>query len=242
MRRKILMGVFAFALPLGLLAGLSTAASAHAPKPPKYSGPALGQLTCTSFAIKVTFSPPLKVSTGGASTKIKGSAGGCTANAETPGVTETISSVKVTGTSTSSTPGGTGCLGLGNGGSESITAKLKGTLAGSVGGTTYGGKATFTNGVVTYNSSADVTVNGDVGFNIPSPINNGYLAGNGGSVTGSFAGTIGGGTPGTETNQYGNSDTGLALSTETATALTPACTSTKGLKDIVLSSGHITLP
>jgi len=50
MRRKILMGVLALALPAGILAGLSTAATAGAPPNPT---------TCTGFGGTVTFGTPL---------------------------------------------------------------------------------------------------------------------------------------------------------------------------------------
>ncbi len=60
MRRKILMGVFALALPIGTIVGLSTAASAG-----KVTG--TGNPTC-SFGGTISFNPPL---TKAGSTSIK---------------------------------------------------------------------------------------------------------------------------------------------------------------------------
>ncbi len=61
MRRKILMGVFALALPLGTLAAFSSAASAKKPPP--------NPITCTHFGSTITFGTPL--STPGVATSSK---------------------------------------------------------------------------------------------------------------------------------------------------------------------------
>jgi hypothetical protein len=60
MRRKILMGVLALALPIGTVAGLSSVASAGAPQNP---------ISCTGFTGTVTFGSPL--STAGIATTAK---------------------------------------------------------------------------------------------------------------------------------------------------------------------------
>jgi len=60
MRRKILMGVLALALPIGTVAGLSSVASAGAPQNP---------IACTGFTGTVTFGSPL--STAGIATTAK---------------------------------------------------------------------------------------------------------------------------------------------------------------------------
>jgi len=88
MRRKILMGVFALALPVGTLAGLTTAASAKTgPPDPSRSCTVAGSVTFQAPGLSAAgdVSPTLKVSTTHATASL---GGGCSG----PSITEAINS------------------------------------------------------------------------------------------------------------------------------------------------------
>ena len=127
--------------------------------PPKFSGPAPGQLTC-SLTAKVSFSPPLTDSGGATTTAVKGELTNCTAT--TPGLS--ITGGKLTGTF----PGpATGCAGLGAGDIPATVAiGWKGQY--NPPDESFAGKASLTDSTVTVTGAQEVTDGlGDVGFVMP---------------------------------------------------------------------------
>jgi hypothetical protein len=171
MRRKILMGVLALALPATSVAILQAPALAKTPKPPPFVGAATGVVSCAGVAVKISFVPPLTLSTGGSTINVKGSVTGCTVT----GSTDTITKGKITG---SFSGAGTGVNGLLGGITTpvhlSIVWKGKHGLA----------KATFTPSTVTLAGAAPA-FDPNVGFELPNPAAPGPN-----TVTGSFAGTV----------------------------------------------------
>jgi hypothetical protein len=140
--------------------------------PPKFSGPAPGQVTC-SITAKVSFSPPLTDTGGGTATTVKGGLTDCTAT--TPGLS--ITSGKLTG----AFPGpGTGCAALGAGDVPgTIEIGWKGQY--NPPDDSFAGKASFTDSTVTVTGAEEVTDGmGDVGFVVPG-------AGDAAGTSGSFA-------------------------------------------------------
>jgi hypothetical protein len=169
MRRKILMGVLAIALPIGTLAVLQTSASAGKPKPPP--DPARN---CTVDG-NVLFAPPGLSKNGTFSTTAKTSqvhtsgtnfGGGCTGSIPTQTITSKSTKCKAAGNPNA------GCAGKGyNYDNEStfaspatiatITKSLK-KLSFTLDGVSYQSKTT--------GASELVCTNGDVGFKISGTI------------------------------------------------------------------------
>jgi hypothetical protein len=140
--------------------------------PPKFSGPAPGQVTC-SLTAKVSFSPPLTDAGGGTATTVKGGLTNCTATM--PGLS--ITSGRLTG----AFPGpGTGCAALGAGDTPAtIAIGWKGQY--NPPDNSVAGKASLTDSTVTVTGEQEVTDGmGDVGFVVPG-------TGNAASTSGSFA-------------------------------------------------------
>jgi hypothetical protein len=191
--------------------------------PPKFSGPAPGQVTC-SLTAKVSFSPPLTDSGGATTMAVKGELTNCTAS--TPGLS--ITGGKLTGTF----PGpATGCAALGAGDIPATVAiGWKGQYNPSDG--SFAGKASLTASTVTVTGEQEVTDGvGDVGFMVPG-------TGNDASTSGSF----GAGGP--------NGASGTVSSGQTASQLSTLCSPTprankppkpaKGIKRLTLT-GSVTL-
>ncbi len=170
MRRKILMGVLALALPATSVAILQSPALAKTPKPPPFFGAATGTVSCTGVNVKISFVPPLMLSSGGTTITVKGKVTGCTVT----GSTDTITKGKLTG---SFSGAGTGVNGLLGGITTpvhlNIVWKGKHGLA----------KATFTPSTITLAGAAAI-VEPTVGFELPNPAATGTS-----TITGSFAGT-----------------------------------------------------
>jgi hypothetical protein len=140
--------------------------------PPKFSGPAPGQVTC-AIAAKISFSPPLTDAGGGTAMTVKGGLTNCTPT--TPGLS--IASGKLT----SAFPGpGTGCAALGAGDvPATIAIDWKGQY--NPPDDSFAGKASFADSTVTVTGAQEVTDGmGDVGFVAPG-------AGNDADTSGSFA-------------------------------------------------------
>jgi len=173
MRRKILMGVLALALPMTSVAFLQAPALAKTPKPPPFVGAATGVVSCTGVSVKISFFPPVTASTGGSTGTFKGKVTGCTVT----GSTDTITKGKITGTFTGAGNGVTGLIqGITTPVNLNIVWKGKHGLA----------KATFTPSVVILAGAAAVfDPSGNVGFELPNP-----AAAGANTVTGSFAGAV----------------------------------------------------
>ena len=171
MRRKILMGVLALALPTTSVAILQAPALAKTPKPPPFVGAATGVVKCTGVNVKISFLPALTLNTGGTTISVKGKVTGCTVT----GSTDTITKGKITG---SFGGGGTGVNGLLRG----ITTPVHLSIAWK--GMHGLAKATFTNSTITLAGAASA-FDPNVGFELPNPAATGPS-----TVTGSFAGTV----------------------------------------------------
>ncbi len=171
MRRKILMGVLALALPMTSVAFLQAPALAKTPKPPPFLGAATGVVSCTGVNVKISFVPPLTLNTGGATINVKGKVTGCTVT----GSTDTITQGKLTGTFAG---GGTGVNGL----LQGITSPVHLTIAWK--GKHGLAKTKFTTSTITLAGAASA-FDPNVGFELPNP-----AAAGPSKVTGSFAGTV----------------------------------------------------
>ncbi len=194
------------------LVGLGGPASAT---PPKYSGDAPGGVTCTLTA-KVSFSPSLTTTGGGAnSSKVTGKLNQCTTN--TPAVTITSGTIKG---SFFNTPFDCSTL-TSTGVQADLTASWKGAVNGTVGGTTYAGKASFSKSTIEFSNEAAVTSgSGDEGLSVPL-------------VDSSVFGSFGAGGD-------GGAITGNVYSSDTASKLTALCSTTGGLKSWSLK-GTVTI-
>ena len=191
--------------------------------PPKFSGPAPGQVNC-SFVGKVSFSPPLTNSGGGTATTVKGRLSNCKATA--PGLS--ITSGKLTGASTGP---GTGCPALEAGGfPATIDIGWKGEY--NPPDSSYAGKASLTDSTVTSTGEQEmIDGTGGVGFVVPG-------ADSVASTTGSFA-AVG-----------PNGASASVSSDQTASQLSALCSPTprtnkppksaKGIKKLTLT-GSVTL-
>jgi hypothetical protein len=121
-----------------LVAILATSAPASA-KAPKFSGAAPGSITC-NLSAKVSFSPPLTHTGGGTSpSTVKAGLGPCFNGFHNPIF---VKSAKVTG-SFATSPLSCVTMSL-TGAAANLNIKWKGTVTGTVAGTTYAGKANFT--------------------------------------------------------------------------------------------------
>jgi hypothetical protein len=215
--RRILVGACAVIVPVSLVTIVGVGA-ATAKKGPSFSGAAVGTVTCSGVNVKLSFSPPAKLDSGGNSATIKGKFSGCHVTNTPAGVTETITQGKVTGSTTGT---GSGCSGLAGGSSTPIhlTMAWKGTYTGNGDS----GKAKFTNTTATPNGSATATDSqGNTGFEVPNPASPPSPA-----VTGSFAGS--------EANES------FLFSSQSTTAILNLCEG-KGLKKLSLTHGTITIP
>jgi hypothetical protein len=220
--RKLMMGILALALPTAAVVVVASPATAT-PKP-TFSGNATGTVTCTLPKLKISFSPPLTTANTGLDTiTIKGILKDCS-NA---GGNVNITMGKIlSGTFSSSG----GCDGLING----TTSPVQLTIAWK-GKSLQGGKATIGNSVVSVNGAAPAFNSAtDVGFELPNP-------GHGGSITGSFAGSV-------TSESYAYSTTSAATAgadCSSTTKTTKRGTKTKpakGIKKLSVKSGTITLP
>ena len=212
------MACAALALPLTVVAFVGVGAASA--KTPKYTGNALGKVTCHGIGGKISLNPPLKNSTGGSSAKFLLKLSACTVSGLPAGVTETITKGTAKGTATEP---GSGCGGLATGNTRPIalTVKWKGTFKDS---TFSSGKAKFPLSTVTLKGFV-AAFNGanDAGFEVPNP-----AAKPGGRVTGSFSGTVN-----NESTVYSNTN---------VNTLGSECGSKKGLKKLTLTSGTVSLP
>jgi hypothetical protein len=167
-RRKIVMGVLALALPATSVAILQVPAQA---KVPKFVGPATGVVSCTGVTVKISFLPPLTASKGGSTGTFKGKLSNC----KVTGSTDTITQGKLTGTFTGAGTGVTGLI-------QGITTPIHLNIVWK--GTHNGAKASFAPSVVTL-AGAAASFDPNVGFSLPNP-----LAPGSNTVTGSFAGAV----------------------------------------------------
>jgi hypothetical protein len=215
--RKLLLGACAVVVPVSLVtvAGVGSASA----KGPSFSGAAVGTVNCTGVTVKVSFSPPATLTSGGSHVAIKGKFSSCHVSNTPAGVTETITQGKVTGTATGN---GQGCLGVAEGTTapEHLTVVWKGTYTGNG----FSGKATFTNTTAAPNGSAASTdAHGNSGFETPNP-----SAPPSPAVTGSFAGS--------------SSSESFLYSSENSTAIENQCNGKHGLKKLNLTHGSVTIP
>ncbi len=189
--RKILLSGVVVVMPLALVA-IATSGPASA-KTTKFSGNAPGTVSCSVITGKVSFKPPLKLTSGGTTIKAKGAFSVCHASNPSVAITSGKFKAAITG---SATPG---CAGLAGGtASESFTVKWKGDYNGT--------KAKFTASTIVVKGSTIVTNGaGDEGFELPNPSNEP----NGTTTSGSFAGV--------------SSSESFAYTTETASAFSAAC-------------------
>jgi len=74
--RRILLWACAVIVPVSLVTIVGVG-SAAATKGPSFSGAAVGTVTCIGVNVKLSFSPPAKLSSGGNSATIKGKFSGC---------------------------------------------------------------------------------------------------------------------------------------------------------------------
>lgn len=188
--RKVLLSGIVVVMPLALVA---IATSGPASASTKFSGNTPGTVSCTSITGKVSFKPPLKLTTGGTTIKAKGAFSGCHGTNPAVSITSGKFKAAITGGATQ------GCAGLASGtSSETFTVKWKGDYNGT--------KAKFTASTIVVKGSTIVT-NGasDEGFELPNPSHEP----GGTTVTGSFAAT--------------SSSESYAYTTETASAFSAAC-------------------
>ena len=210
--RKLVLSTGALALTAAFVTAL-TAGPASAGNPP-FHGPAVGTVSCTGVTIKVSFSPPLMLTTGGASISVKGKVSSCSVSGTPAGVTETITQGKITGTATES---GTGCAGLATDNTNpiNITVVWKGKYN--------NGKASFTNTTATLIGDHPTTdSSGNSGFEVPNP------ATTGSSASGSFAGPV--------------TDESTLFTAQSPTAIANLCGGPHGLKKLNLTHGTATIP
>jgi len=188
--RKVLLSGVVAVMPLALIA---VATSGPASAATKFSGNAPGTVSCSVITGKVSFKPPLKLTSGGTTIKAKGAFSAC--HASNPAVSITSGKFKavIAGSATQ------GCAGLAGGtNSETFTVKWKGDYNGT--------KAKFTATTIVVKGSTIVTNGaGDEGFELPNPSHEP----NGTTTTGSFA-TV-------------SSAESFAYTTETAGAFSAAC-------------------
>ncbi len=170
MRRKILLGVLALALPMTSVAFLQAPAQA---KVPKFVGAATGTVSCAGVAVKISFFPPLTANTGGSTGTFKGKLSSCTVTGSTGA--DKITQGKITGTFTGA---GTGVEGL----IQGITTPIHLNVVWK--GMHGLAKASFTPSVITL-AGAAASFDPNVGFALPNP-----LATGANTVTGSFAGAV----------------------------------------------------
>jgi len=190
------------ALVLGV--GAATAAKT-APKPPKFSGAAPGVVLC-ALSAKVEFSPPITDATGGTgSSNVTGKLSHCASTNKAV----TVTSGKLSGSFVSSP---LMCAGLSASGVASdLTVSWKGSVNGTIGSTTYGGRAAFSPSAMSFGDEL-VTASSDLSLTLPG-------ASGASDVTGSFA---------------GESAIDLA-STDTSTTVTAACAHRNGLTHLALT-------
>ena len=134
-KRRLTLTVAGLGFAAGLVMTVVTPAAAT--KPPKFSGAAPGSVTCAVSA-KVSFSPPLTSTGGGTSpSTISAKLSGCS----TSNGVITVKSAKATGFYSSSPYS---CVTMSSTGvAATLSISWKGTVTGTVSGTTYAGKASF---------------------------------------------------------------------------------------------------
>ena len=193
---------------LGLV--LAPATSASAEKAPSYSGPAPGSVAC-QFEARVVFSPGLRTSSEETNpASVSGRALDCGAG----NLSVDIKSGRITGSFGAGF--GSGCAWNGDQ-AATLTISWRGDFYGTVGNTTYGGKASFTPSVVSYSGEQVVTdPGGGLGFALPGNANSS-------SVTGSFP------------ISSMDGQAAIAYSSLTSTAIQQACSQHPGLRTLELS-------
>ena len=166
--RRWYVVVGALIVSSGLLSGVASPASA---KSMTFTGAAPGSVTCALSAI-VSFSPRLKNSGGGTDpSTVKGRLSSCTTSSSAV----TIKGGMVTGSFAKSP---FSCATLSSvSASSMLNVAWRGAVNGTVGATTYSGKANLTASTVTYSGGAV----GVYGFSMPGILNTS-------NVTGSFSG------------------------------------------------------
>lgn len=170
--RKLLIAGMAFALPASMIVAFGEGtAFAGGSKPAPFSGPADGTVHCTGVTWKISMSPPLLATSGPSSASVKGKLSSCSVTGSSH-VGETIQKGTVTGT-LNGTSGGCGALITGTSAPVSLSITWKGKV-----GTA---KATFDATSVSYPRAA-IAGGSNVGFALGG--------GDGGTVTGSFAGSV----------------------------------------------------
>ncbi len=223
MRRKLISGLLVLAVPVAAVALVATPATAKTAKPAPFTGAATGSVKCSFPKLKISFNPPLtNVYTGAATISVKGSLLNCV----TTGSNVNIKKGKITGSFQSSG----GCIGLVTGTTSPVTLTIQWK-----GKTKANGKATLTNSSVNVGGAYPASKGQYIGFELPNPL------GSGGTVSGSFAGTV--------------THESFAYSTSTATTLASDCAArtkvtkkgtktkpAKGIKKLKVTSGAIILP
>ncbi len=222
-RRRILLGSLAVALPLTSVSLLGAPAQARTPKPPPYTGPASGTVTCDRPNIKVTFAPPLTYAdTGTTTVTLKGTLKDCTVN----NTADVITLGKITGSFTTS--GGCQGLALGTVSPVTFTVQWKGKHN--------NGKTTYDPSVGTVDGAgpAYAPVTNFVGFVLPNPVQGPDT----GTITGSFPGSV--------------TDHSFAYGTQDVLTVLALCSTrpgphgtqkpAKGLKKMNIKTGEIKIP
>lgn len=204
--RRLLLAGMALALPASMTVAFG-GGTAFAGKAPTFTGAADGTVHCTGITWKISMNPPLTASTGPSSASVKGKLSSCSVTGSSH-VGETIQQGKLTGT-LAGTSGGCGALILGTNGAVNLSITWKGKV-----GTA---KATFDPTTVTYSKTE-----------IPSPSIGFQMGGtDGGTVTGSFAGSV------VSTSQI--------ITTTSPTALAQGCAG-KGIKKLNFTAGSFAIP
>ncbi len=146
MRRKLILGVAALALPLGMVATLGAgSATANA------NGTGTGVYSCTKLTGTISFNPPLKLTGQIETTTVKAVASGCKGTAK-PGVLTATSSSVTKGTKPSS------CATLAAGATTAVKFTQTYTPSGTAPSTFTGSAVGATSGqTVSFNVTGSVT-------------------------------------------------------------------------------------
>jgi hypothetical protein len=187
-----------------------------------YKGPALGEVTCSSnFGHEMYFHPPLRTSSGGATWSFRNiQLRGCSISDLPAGVTEFVSLGLLKGKATAEPD--TGCDSYVSGSGNDVVISLKVRWFGSYDGS----RAKFSPSYVSFNGFVPSTAPelDEVGFEVPNP----NTQPNGGSVTGSFAGTI--------------SNESTFYTPETPSEISSECQSAKGVSGLEVNYGSVSIP
>ena len=160
--RRALVTVAVASASLTLVASVLSSGAAAASKAPKFSGPAPGSITC-SVSAKVGFSPPLTHTGGGTSpSSIKAKLSACSPS--NPAIT--IKAAKATGSFAMSPYS---CVTMAaTGAAPTLSVSWKANVNGTIGGTTYAGKASLTQTTVSGTSDTG-SFAGTAALSLPVP-------------------------------------------------------------------------